>query len=70
MRRSRLYRDWYTPSDIAYFMGVSPNMVRVSLRQRAPGWDFPFYSCGRNIRIPCAAFDRWYRERYGKEIYA
>ena len=26
--------------------------------------------CGRNIRIPCAAFDRWYRERYGKEIYA
>lgn len=46
-------RTYATPTEAAQLLGTSPQMVRVSLRQRAPGWEnLPFYMCGRNIKIP------------------
>lgn len=60
--------DEYTPKEVGRILGVSDQMVRVSLRQKAPGWDFYWYSVGTWIRIPKASFERWYQARYGKSI--
>lgn len=56
-------KPYMTPDDVAKLLGVNPQMVRVSLKQRAAGWDFPFTMCGRNIRIPRDGFMTWYRNR-------
>lgn len=46
-------RTYATPTEAARLLGTSAQMVRVSLRQRAPGWEsLPFFMCGRNIKIP------------------
>lgn len=56
----------YTPAQAAKILGVSPQMVRVSINQRAPGWEtLPYYKTGRNIHIPKEGFWIWARGRTG-----
>ena len=57
------HRPYLTPVEVAAYLGVSPQMVRVSLVQGAPGWNFPFVKSGSYIRIPKEAFINWYRGR-------
>lgn len=62
-------KNYLTPAEAAAIIGVSPQMVRVSLKQAAEGWkSLPYFKCGRNIRIPRTGFERWLkrRERYTK----
>ncbi|MBQ7990133.1 MAG: helix-turn-helix domain-containing protein [Oscillospiraceae bacterium] len=58
-------KGYYTPKEVGKILKTSDQMVRVSLRQNAPGWDFPYIAMGRCIRIPVKTFDEWYKERYG-----
>lgn len=61
-------RDYYIPREIGAFMGVSDQMVRVSLKQSAPGWeDIPYYG-DSHLRIPKAAFREWWLTHMGKEL--
>ena len=59
-------RTYATPLEAAQLLGTSAQMVRVSLRQRAPGWEsLPFYMCGRNIKIPWDGLRAFARGRAG-----
>lgn len=61
-------RTYYTPQEAAEKLGTSAQMVRVSLKQGAKGWErLPFFMCGRNIKIPREGFDEWCRGRQANE---
>jgi hypothetical protein len=62
-RKRKNVKPYMIPEEVGKMLGVSAQMVRVSLRQGAPGWDFPFVLAGSYIRIPRAAFMEWYRGR-------
>lgn len=61
--RKKPQKPYMTPKEVGQLLGVSDMMVRVSLKQNAPGWDFPYVMSGRNCRIPRAAFMEWFRGR-------
>ena len=66
MRRTD--RDYYIPDEIGSFLGVDAQMVRVSLRQNAPGWeDIPYYGDTR-LRIPKKGFSEWWLKHTGEEL--
>ena len=57
-------KNYLTPQEAATQIGVSAQMVRVSLNQQADGWrSLPFFKCGREIRIPKTTFERWLKRR-------
>lgn len=61
-------RDYYIPQEIGQFLGVNAQMVRVSIRQGAPGWeDIPYYG-DKMLRFPKASFHKWYLDHTGEEL--
>lgn len=61
-------RDYYIPKEIGEFLGCSDMMVRVSIRQQAPGWeDIPYYG-DTQLRFPKASFRKWYLDHTGEEL--
>lgn len=51
-------RTYAVPREAAKILGCSEHMIRVSLRQRAPGWEnLVYYECGREIHIPWDSLD-------------
>ena len=77
MKGRQRYKDrpWYTVSEVARILHTSPMMVRVSLKQQAPGWDFPWIlmddpdkpKAQVRIRIPIKTFQKWYKGRFGED---
>ena len=59
--------NYLRPADVAQIMGTSPMMVRVSLKQGAPGWNFPYIMCGNRMKIPKTPFYEFF---YGKPCTA
>lgn len=54
---------FYTPKEAADMLQTSREMVRISLLQRAEGWDFPFVMCGNRMKISKAHFDEWLKKK-------
>lgn len=45
-------KDYMTPQELADILGTSAQMVRVCIRQAAPGWEnIKYVSCGNRIKI-------------------
>lgn len=58
----------YTVTEVSQMMGLNSRTVRDALREKEPGWGFPFIAAGSKIMIPVHAFNKWYREMYGIDL--
>jgi len=62
-------REYYTPCEVGKLLGTTSTMVRLAILQRAPGWEtVPYFMCGRNMKIPCKPFDKWFGGQHGRSL--
>ena len=59
---------YYKVIEVAKILHTREMNVRIGIRERAVGWDFPAIVTGQRIMIPRHSFDVWYRERFGKDV--